>query len=56
MLVVFSFLENLFLAEVEFNIILVSCPVNTTTPYIYSVFLNDAPLNRMLSAESDTSF
>jgi hypothetical protein len=53
LLVIYSILDFLALLPVEFFMILVSCPVKTTTPYIQSVFLKEDPLSKKLSYESD---
>jgi hypothetical protein len=49
-LVNFSICELLDLADAEFLIILVSCPVKTTMPNTQSVFLKEEPLSSKLSA------
>ena len=46
LLVDFSSFENFDLEFTEFIITLVSWPVKTTIPYIYSVFLKELPLKR----------
>lgn len=48
-----SSLENFIFAYELFYITLVSCPVKTATPYIYSVFFRLLPLKTMFSAPKD---
>lgn len=50
LLLIFSRVENLYLALAEFIMILVSCPEKIVTPMTHSVFLNLHPLNIILSA------
>ena len=47
MLVALSNFDSFALELTEFIIILVSCPVNTTIPYIQSVFLREEPRRRI---------
>lgn len=45
--------ENFYFEFAEFFIILVSCPVYTTTPITHSVFLRLEPLSNKLSEAID---
>ena len=52
LLSIFAFLERLGTPPELFFMILVSWPVNTHSPVIHSVFLNELPLRRIMSGSS----